>query len=289
MQGPFQYTGNKFRIVDKILSMIPKGTNTLFELFGGSGVLGLNAIRTSTVSKVHYNELNWHVHNLFHQIMTDDNFAPSALKVMSAYPETKEHFYMLRSKYNQCTDNFEKACLLYNIISRSFSNDIRFNGKGEVNIPYGDRCYTNFDNLAEVVALDRTKISTSNGSYIDVIMNARPGDLVFVDPPYINTTATYNSGWTAEHENELYAQLDKLTSNGVNWMLTNTLLNRGNENKILGDWLNRTSGLYQVDSGTQYGNSSFRKSAAQSLELIVTNYEPEKELNLLDLLVDSRI
>jgi site-specific DNA-adenine methylase len=164
-------------------------------------------------------------------------------------------------------------CLLYQIISRSFSNDIRFNKKGEVNIPYGDRNYCDVSRIEELKNVDVNNVSVFSGTYIHMFEILNGDDFVFIDPPYYSTTATYNNGWTETNEKLLYKNLDYLSSLGIKWMLTNTVENRGNVNEILKKWLDDNKDkLYTKQINGGYGNSSFRKSSKPTVELMVTNY-----------------
>ena len=63
---------------------------------------------------------------------------------------------------------------------------------------------------------------------------------VYIDPPYLATTASYNEngGWNEELELELLNYLDELNQRGINFALSNVLESKGKKNELLIDWCN---------------------------------------------------
>lgn len=276
MLGPFQYTGNKHRSLDLLLDAIPESTQTLFEVFGGSGVLGLNALYSNKVKTYRYNEFNPYVCNMFNVLTHNKSFVDDvlALEQFLVYKDDKEKFYVLRTLFNACKDSYKQAVILYSLIAKSFSNDVRFNDQGEFNMPFGDRNSLRCDVLREINRKTvNDKILVSCGSYVDVLDECTENDFVFLDPPYFNTTATYNGCWNEENEKDLYKRLDTLTKRNVKWALTNTLVNKDVENKFMSEWLQNSSNIYTLDTNENFSNSSFRKNKSKTVELLVTNFK----------------
>lgn len=66
---------------------------------------------------------------------------------------------------------------------------------------------------------------------------------VYCNPPYLISNASYNDGnrgfknWTEKEERELLKLLDTLNAKGVKFALSNVLYHKGQENKILAEWL----------------------------------------------------
>lgn len=283
MKNPFKYTGNKTRILPTLMAMLPSNIETFYDCFGGSGVVGLTAFFDEYKAKrLHYNELNEHIHNLMCQILFNKKFVVDVIRWDGDISSDKEGFDQLKANYTKFKDDdTTRAAILFNVIARSFSNDIRFNSAGEINIPYGKRRHFDVSTLRKLNNRSVIAVSTSNGSYTDCVNAATVGDFLFFDPPYLNTTATYNTGWSEDDERELYKNLDRLTASGINWMLTNTIENKGKTNEILSNWILNNKNLFVRASDTSYNNSSFRKSDMSSVELIITNYEPKNENSIL--------
>jgi site-specific DNA-adenine methylase len=77
---------------------------------------------------------------------------------------------------------------------------MRFNSKGDSNIPFGNRYFNqsmqeDLIQFKKHITNNNSNITTSNLSYKDV--EIKPNSFLYFDPPYRNGTATYNEngGW----------------------------------------------------------------------------------------------
>ena len=106
------------------------------------------------------------------------------------------------------------------------------------------------------------------------IDNLGAEDLVYCDPPYLITCASYNEneGWNENKEHELLNLLDSLNCKGVKFALSNVLENKGKTNNILKEWAKNYNIHYLNNS---YGNSNYHakdKSNNSTIEVLITNY-----------------
>jgi site-specific DNA-adenine methylase len=104
-------------------------------------------------------------------------------------------------------------------------------------------------------------------------------DLIFIDPPYLNTTEGnnkdyYNEEWTIKDEQELYKKLKELDKRGIKFMITNTIQNKGNINIYFKNLIEELN-LYTEVLSTQ--NNAFMSNNNDYLELVAINYEPPME------------
>ena len=97
--------------------------------------------------------------------------------------------------------------------------------------------------------------------------------MIYVDPPYLITTATYNEngGWGEQDEKDLLVLLDKLNEKGIKFGLSNVIKQGDNTNHILQDWCNKYN-TYHLNY--DYGNSSYHKKdrTAETDEVFICNY-----------------
>ena len=91
--------------------------------------------------------------------------------------------------------------MLYVLIVYSFNNQIRFNRKGEFNLPVGKRDFNPRMQKKLSAFMDRLKSGDYRFTSRD-FREIRPeefpaGTFFYVDPPYLITCATYNeqNGW----------------------------------------------------------------------------------------------
>lgn len=269
---PYAYTGNKYKQLPVILEHLPTGCDTMVDVFGGSGVVALNC--APLFAHVTYNEISPQVRMLFFHATSTPQFAEIVERVDNKYSSDSVGYYALRVHYNTMSESAEKYAVLYCLVCRSFNNQLRFNRKGEFNLPYGSRNLLDLNRIKQALEVaSRTSIGVSSCDFRLVFKynEGRKDTVLFVDPPYYRTSATYNTSWSEQDEHDLYAGLDALHANGVKWMLTNTLHNRGVMNEIFAKWLDTNSYL-DVQLNGEYSNSSRFKSSSKSVELLVKNY-----------------
>lgn len=139
------------------------------------------------------------------------------LKVHRAL-HSHDHYYAVRARVPE--DPVERAARLIYLNRTCFNGLYRENSRGEFNVPMGryknpDIC--NADNLRAVsAALQSCKIATA--PFSTVLKHAKPGDLVYFDPPYDPVSDTAN--FTSYHRDpfgkdaqralaEVYRELDR--------------------------------------------------------------------------------
>lgn len=100
--------------------------------------------------------------------------------------DRNEHiYYEMRSMYNDLTPKrYSDALLYYYINKTAYSGMIRYNAKGEFNVPFGRYKNLNTQNVTQShsILLQRTEIHTGDYRAIFELCNA--DDFVFLDPPY---------------------------------------------------------------------------------------------------------
>ena len=98
--------------------------------------------------------------------------------------------------------------------------------------------------------------------------------MVYCDPPYLITCASYNEqdGWNVQKEKELLNLLDELNNNGIKFALSNVLENKGKSNDILKEWSKKYN-IHHLNKS--YGNCNYHtkdKSINSTIEVLITNY-----------------
>ena len=94
-------------------------------------------------------------------------------------------YYQLRDMYNgKIEKEYLDGTLYFFINKTAYSGMLRFNSKGEYNVPFGR--YKNFN--TQIVSqehhelLCRTEIT--NVDYSEIFNRCKPNDFIFLDPPY---------------------------------------------------------------------------------------------------------
>lgn len=287
--------GNKYRLLKELLPLFPEECNTFVDAFGGSGaVCGNYQGKEKTI----YNEINPYIHNLYKMLLTEDcdtliskitnnidkfNLNKEGVNVKQndeSVKEVREYYankYLdFRKWYNESNRDIVD---LFTLTFYSFSNLIRFNSKGDFNMPYGNRCFCNKhkEQIKEWKdALKDKTIFSYNNDYKETFkeLDLKEGDFAYFDPPYSSTTAIYNEkrafgGWTKDNDLELFSLLEELDKKGVRWGLSNVFSIRDKTNEHLIQWCEEHNWkVYHLN--LKY--SSLGKGNAQNDEVYICNY-----------------
>lgn len=279
IKSPLNYTGGKYKLLAQILPLFPKEIDTFIDLFGGGFNIGINI----KAHKIIYNDIVPQLKEMLSYFYdTGTSFLieniEEIIKYYSLSKENKEGYMALREDYNKKeTYTWNKSIALYVLICYAFNNQIRFNSKGEYNMPFGkDRSSFNealkdkfikFCNKIHTQSCQFTNTKFQDFNYVELKSN----DFVYLDPPYFDTVATYNEngGWGEKEENELRQLCKNLTANNIKFALSNNLI----KNTTLEKWA--TEQEYTIHYlSCNYSNCSYHKKDKQSkdVEVLITNY-----------------
>lgn len=97
----------------------------------------------------------------------------------------EEMYYRLRDMYNGTIEKTYSDALLYFYINKTaYSGMIRYNAKGEFNVPFGRYAHLNTHLVTRAHSLLLQSAEIYNADYSEIFDMCRPDDFVFLDPPY---------------------------------------------------------------------------------------------------------
>lgn len=273
VKSPLNYVGGKYKLLNEIIPLLTPCTkiNKFIDLFGGGFNVGVNVISNSVV----YNDICVQVTELLKYIKYTDirNMLLEIEDYIEQYKlerEGKDGYLKLRQDYNS---GKTEPLMLYTLLCCSFSNQIRFNKQGKFNMPYGERNFNKslrekfiaFSERLHTIDCIFTSLSFEQFDFSVLTSN----DLVYCDPPYLNSFATYNEngGWTEEDEATLLSLLDELNAHGIRFALSNNLKYN---NPLVDIWKDK----YNVHFlNADYNNCNYhKKDKSRDKEILVTNY-----------------
>jgi adenine-specific DNA-methyltransferase len=297
IQSPLNYTGGKFKLLPQLLPHFPANIDTFVDLFCGGGNVGINV----NADRVIFNDNSPHLlylYNTFRNLGTDsviemiddvieryglsrsteNGYAFYGCESSAGLGDfNRESFLKLRADFNAKSEDYGYYVMLYTLIIYAFNNQIRFNSKGKFNLPVGKRDFNDKMKAKLRAFIDRLQ----EGNYVFSCKDFRDADtstltrnsLVYCDPPYLITCATYNEqgGWDERSERDLLAFLDELDGRGIKFALSNVLMSKGKTNDILAAWAARYR-IIHLDY--TYSNSNYQRKDRNGTEdeVLILNY-----------------
>lgn len=299
IRSPFFYVGDKYKLMPQLKSLFPDDIDNYIEPFVGGGSSFLNTSGNKYIlNDIDKNVIALHkelgkyanaseellekIYNVINYYGLSCSFkgknVPEELKkkyVKTYYSKyNKEAYLKMRDDYNNNKDN---TLLLYVLLIYGFNHMIRFNAKGDFNLPVGNVDFNKNVYNALINYLDfrrNNEIAFENTDYQKFLnkIEFKEKDYVFLDPPYLISMSEYNKLWNDKKEVELCKFLDKLDEKGIRFGITNLIYHKGKENETFNKWSKKYN-VYDIESNyISFNDNTIKKD---SKEVFVTNYGKE--------------
>ena len=287
VRSPLFYVGDKRKLMSQIMTYFPNHIDRLIEPFVGGGSVFMNVDADGFL----LNDLNYIVIQI-HSMLSSycdrkDDFFREVFSLINKYGLTsrflgipQEHCKssdckdVNREAYNRMKIDFNSGgkkdiMLLYLLIIYGFNHMIRFNKKGDFNLPVGNLDFNEnvYNALNDYFAQTETKQPQWHSHFLAEI-DFRKDDLVYLDPPYLISSSEYNKMWNEECERNLIKEMDRLDAMGVRFAVSNAITYRGKKNDIFGEWAKK----YNIHPIRSNYISYWDNSRKDSGEVLVTNY-----------------
>ena len=298
-RSPLFYVGDKYKLIPEIRKYFPKKIKRFIEPFTGGGSVFLNVKADEyLLNDIDTNVINIHKF-LIKQSENPKAFFDNVFKLIQEYNLShsyirdivsqelkdkwkktyyakfnKQGFNQLKSDYNSSN---EKSILhLYLLLIYGFNRMLRFNSKGEYNLPVGNVDFNKNTEIAlnNYFRLIRQKnIRLHNLDFLDFLkqIDFQEEDFVYLDPPYLITFSEYNKLWNEKKEKELIEYLDTLEQNKIKFAVSNVTHYKGKINYQFLEWSKQYNTFDIKSNYISYHDNSNKKFK----EVLITNFETE--------------
>ena len=206
---PFPYQGSKRAVADQILPHFPPRARRLIEPFCGSAAVSIAAAANGLAERFWLNDVNGPLMELWDEILQ----RPDALAERYAelwrrqHADRKEFFVRVRAEFNRAHAPHHLLYLLARIVKGSvrYGANGRFNQSPD-NRRAGMRPDTMRRQLRGVAALLAERTTLTARDFREVLEQAQPEDLVYMDPPYQGTSFTSDHRYYDGLDREEFAQ-----------------------------------------------------------------------------------
>lgn len=227
-----KWAGGKRRIQEKLVSLVPEHFESYYEPFFGGGAIYFALRELGKIKKAVVSDLNEDLYSFYSIVRNDPSGLITSISALE-FANTPDHFYAARSLFNgtsALTDPLLKAALLVYLNRHCYNGLFRVNSRGEFNVPFGR--YRN-PKMPSAEQIDRVsealKAATLlNCDFEETLIDARSGDLVYLDPPYdpLSATSSFTSyernGFGFSEQQRLAKLVRTLDQRGVLFILSNS-------------------------------------------------------------------
>lgn len=281
--SPLNYIGGKKRLLNQIIPLFPKKISTFVDLFCGGCNVGINI----GANKIIFNDNIIYLIDMYNYFKEYDPeyiiiSIEKRIEELNLSITNYEAYLSLRNEYNIKRNPSD----LFLLAAFSFNHQIRFNSIHQFNTPFGKnrssyniKMKYNLINFLNTIHSKNVVFNHGDFRLFDYNLLGKD-DFVYADPPYIITKGTYNdgkrgfTGWYDKEEIALLNILKLLDNNGIKFALSNVIEHKGNENKILKEWINKNNYIIHKLS-MNYKNSNYHTmncDKGETQEILVTNF-----------------
>ena len=202
MKPMIKYRGGKSKEIPHIMKHIPVYNGRYIEPFFGGGAVFfhlepehaiINDINAPLMAfyrgvRDNYQNLRQEL-DAIEALYKVNRAAFDALKALHPDEHVEDHneelYYEIRNMYNNLAEKQYSDALIYFFINKTaYSGMIRYNARGEFNVPFGR--YKNFNTglVTELHSELLRRAELFNGDYSEIFNMSQQGDFMFLDPPY---------------------------------------------------------------------------------------------------------
>ena len=278
-----KYRGGKSKEIPHIMEHVPNFNGRYIEPFLGGGAVFfhlepeqaiINDINAPLMAfyrgvRDDYQNLRQELDGI-EAIYSENRVAFDALKAQHPDERVEDHneelYYEIRNMYNNLVERRYSDALLYYFINKTaYSGMIRYNARGEFNVPFGRYKNINTRLITEQHSELLQRAELFNTDYSDIFNMSQQGDFMFLDPPYDCIFSDYGNeeyrdGFNEENHRRLAQDFRNLGCMAM-MVIGRTPLTEELYNGMIID-----------DYGKQYAVNIRNRFKSAANHIVVTNY-----------------
>lgn len=224
--APFlKWAGGKSRLITKYEPYLPSRDDIrrYYEPFIGSAALYFHL----QPQEAQLSDYNWKLVETYKVVRDQPDDLIAALK---PHRNEKKYYYKIRSQNPTRLSPVQRAARLIYMNKTCYNGLYRENQKGQFNVPFGRYKRPKICDEQRLHAASRALqgVVLCDADFAEAIHDAREGDFVYLDPPYVplNATSSFTSysryGFDDEDHCRLAQAFHELTERGCRAMLSNS-------------------------------------------------------------------
>jgi DNA adenine methylase len=187
---PFlKWAGGKGQLLSELDKRLPDAFGAYHEPFMGGGALFFHLFGKGRLGDAHLSDVNPVLVDTYLGVR---DCADGVIAALGTHLNESEHFYAVRSLDPATLDHASRTARMIYLNRTCFNGLWRENSSGRFNVPFGRYRNPKICDPSNLRAVSRALARTSLEcrGFESILDRARPGDLVYLDPPYDPLSAT---------------------------------------------------------------------------------------------------
>ena len=228
-----KWAGGKKQLLAQIRQRLPKTMETYYEPFIGGGAVFFALANRKAFKRAVINDMNKELMDTYSALATGR--VKDIVDILINYPNTREFYNEIRTLNPSNIPEIEVRVARFIYLNKTGFNGLyRVNQSGGFNTPFGK--YPN-PNICDTAGLQEAAralqgVTIECRDYALSIESAKPGDVIYFDPPYLPVSETanftsYTEGGFGLVEHERLARIFReMAERGVAVLLSNANVKR---------------------------------------------------------------
>lgn len=223
-----KWAGGKGRLLSQLTPLLPKGVRHMrhVEPFAG----GAAFFFAQTPPRALLCDINQHLIGTYQAVRDELPAVVGYLREHAARHDS-DHYYAVRQRYNHDTMTGPERAAAFLYLNRTCFNGLhRVNQKGHFNVPMGRYARPRIldEGLLRAASAQLAQADLRCATFESLLGLAKPGDFVYLDPPYepVSQTASFTSyakdGFDSAQQERLRDVYRELDRRGCKLMLSNS-------------------------------------------------------------------
>lgn len=223
-----KWAGGKRQLLAQIRRRLPKQISTYYEPFIGGGAVFFALANRKAFEHAVIADVNQELTDTYS--ILEEGGTQELIDLLITYQNTKEFFDNLKALNPLELPRLQRVARFLFLNKTGFNGLYRVNGSGGFNVPYGKYSNPNFCDAPRfreaARALKGTIIKCLD--FESVVADAKPGDAIYFDPPYLpksdtaNFTAYTDKGFGIQEHTRLARVFKEKADAGVAVLLSNS-------------------------------------------------------------------
>lgn len=223
-----RWAGSKHAIRDTIAKLLPDTTSRVYrEPFLGSASIYFHLANTAPPAHAFLSDALQPLIDTYITVRDNADHLIEQLDRLVTSAIDAPLYAQARDTFNASNDPTDRALWFIYLNKTCFNGLCRFNRKGEFNTPFGDRAFSFSVEEIRAASSALRKANLSCKSYVSLLDDAHPGDVIYLDPPYVPVSKTanfvgYAGSWTDDDHDRLASIYRELDARGCLLVLSNS-------------------------------------------------------------------